>query len=166
MKKRILLLFLTVLLLAGCSPKKNSSEVSCYFPSTEYRYNSPDGSIAHEIRSNEGISSSTEVMNLYLKGPMDETLHNLFPNDLAVLAVYTTEDSVYVTVSDSLAVLSGARLILCCACLGRTAMDLTGTSSAQIRCESLLLDGKQSITINEKTVFYSDTFHQANPEVP
>ena len=45
-------------------------------------------------------------------------------------------------------------------------MGLAGTQSAQIQCETLLLDGKKFITVNENTVFYSDIFHQAKSEVP
>ena len=166
MKNRILLLAMIALLLVGCGQKQKNVEVRFYYPRAEYVYNLNDGVIAYEVRSNRGITSSAELMNLYLQGPTEEGFLTLFPDDLSVLSLYTMEDTVYVTISDSLADLSGAPLILTCACIGRTAMDLTGTTNAQIQCKKQLLDGKNFISINEDTVFYNDTFHQAPSEEP
>jgi hypothetical protein len=166
MKKRILLLVLIALLLVGCGLNMKNVDVRFYYPREEYGYNLKDGVIAYEVRSNGGIASSAELLNIYLQGPAEEGFRNPFPADLSVLSLYTLDDTVYIAVSDSLAELSGAKLILTCACIGRTAMDLTGTTNAQIQCEKLLLDGKNVITINENTVFYNDTFHQAPSEEP
>ena len=164
--KRILLLVLIALLLVGCGQNKKNADVRFYYPREEYGYNLKDGTIAYEVRSNGGISSTAELLNIYLQGPTEEGFRNPFPKELSVQSVYTVEDTVYVTVSDALAELSGAPLILTCACIGRTAMDLAGTANAQIQCEKLLLDGRNVITINENTVFYNDTFHQAPSEEP
>ena len=165
MKKHILLLILLISVLFGCANPLSPSDAAFYYPKAEFGYNSHDGAIAYEIRNNRGISSNADLLNLYLKGPADEDLRNPFPEDLTVISVYTLEDTVYVTVSDTMAKLSGAPLILSCACLGRTAMGLSNTTCAEIKCETLLLDGKKQITVNENTVFYSDIFHQSDSEV-
>lgn len=166
MKNRIILLLLIVLLISACAKEDKPSDVNFYYPKAEFDYNTDDGAIGYEVRSNGGIASSAILLNLYLQGPLEEGLLNPFPENVSVVSLYTLEDTVYVTLSDSMAELSGAPLILSCACICRTAMGLAGTQSAQIQCETLLLDGKKFITVNENTVFYSDIFHQAESEVP
>ena len=166
MKNRIILLLLIALLISACAKEDKPSDVNFYYPKAEFDYNTDDGAISYEVRSNGGIASSAILLNLYLQGPLEEGLLNPFPENVSVVSLYTLEDTVYVTLSDSMAELSGAPLILSCACICRTAMGLAGTQSAQIQCETLLLDGKKFITVNENTVFYSDIFHQAKSEVP
>ena len=165
MKNRIILLLLIALLISACAKEDTPSDVNFYYPKAEFDYNTDDGAIGYEVRSNGGIASSAILLNLYLQGPLEEGLLNPFPENVSVVSLYTLEDTVYVTLSDSMAELSGAPLILSCACICRTAMGLAGTQSAQIQCETLLLDGKKFITVNENTVFYSDIFHQAKSEV-
>ena len=165
MRNRIIAIVLIVFCLSGCFPSGNAAMVNFYYPRAEYGYNTEDGVIAAEVRNNGGISSAAPLLTLYLKGPLDEKLRNPFPAGLSVISVYTLEDTVYVTLTDALATLSGAPLILTCCCIGRTAMELTGANSAQIQCYNLLLDGKKFITVNDQTVFYSDTFHQAETGV-
>ena len=159
MIKRILCFVFVLLLLNGCARPLGASDASFYYPKKEYSYNDPDGVIGKEVRSNGGISSSARLLDLYLKGPLDEKLNNPFPEDITTVSFYTLGDTVYITLSDSMAALSGASLILASSCIGRTAMELAGVSNAQIQCENLLLDGKSFIVINENTVFYSDTYH-------
>ena len=165
MTKRILCVILILPLLCGCSRPLGASDVSFYYPKAAFSYNDSDGAIGVEIRNNGSISSSARLLDLYLEGPVDEKLRNPFPEDVTTVSFYTLENTVYVTLSDSMAVLSGASLILACSCVGRTAMELAGVSSAQIQCENLLLDGKAAIIISENTVFYSDTYHSSLPEV-
>lgn len=166
MTKRIVSFLLISLLLTGCFRTEKPSDVTFYYPKVKFDYNSDDGIIGQEIRSSGGIFSTARLLNLYLKGPHSEALRNPFPENVSVISVYTMDGTVYVTLSDSLAALSGAQLILACACIGRTAMELSDKQNAQIQCDTLLLDGKQFITINESTIFYSDTFHQSEQEVP
>lgn len=165
MTKRILCFITVLLLLGGCASPLGASDATFYYPKAVFSYNDVDGVIGSEIRNNGGISSSARLLDLYLEGPMDEKLLNPFPEDVTTVSFYTLEDTVYVTLSDSMAALSGASLILACSCVGRTAMELAGVSSAQIQCENLLLDGKEAITINDNTVFYSDTYHSSLTEV-
>lgn len=155
MKKAISLL-LVLLLLGGCGKKDSPGEVTFYYPRAEYTYNSPDSVIASETRDNGGYLSTVQLLSLYLEGPLEETLTDPFPKGISVLSAYTDGHTLYVTVSDEMATLSGAPLILACACLGRTGMEITGSVSAQIRCETLLLDGKQSITVSDNAMIYTD----------
>lgn len=154
--KRFTALLLLILLLAGCSMQSEETRFTFYYPRAQFRYNEPDGVIAGESRESGGMYSAAELLNIYLLGPIDERYANPFPEGLSVRSVYTRGDTIQVTVTDELATLSGAPLILACACVGKTAMALTGAEKAEIRCENLLLDGKSHITISKDSVIYTD----------
>jgi len=157
MKKTISIL-LVLLLFAGCVPENVPGEVTFFYPRLDYTYNTSDSVIASEERDSEGYISTVYLLGIYLAGPLEETLTNPFPKGLEVLSAYTDSHTVYITVSDQMATLSGASLILACACLGKTGIGLTGTETAVIRCESLLLDGKSSITVSGDTILYTDGY--------
>lgn len=163
--KRLIYLLLMMFFLAGCINPTTPSSVTFYYPRADFEYNSSDGILAPEVRSHGGNTSTAYLLDQYLDGPLGEKLVNPFPADASLISVHTVDNTVFITVSDTMAQLSGAPLILACACLGRTGMELSGTNQAHIQCKSLLLDGKTSIIVNEETIFYSDSFHSSNSEV-
>lgn len=155
--KRLLLLSLAVLVLVGCSQENDPGKMRFSYPRAEFSYNRADSVIVSEFREVDRSLSVGALLSMYLEGPMDSTLVNPFPQGLSIQSVWNDGHTLFITVSDHMATLSGAPLILACSCLGRTAMDISGAASADIRCESLLLDGKKSITVNADTVIYTDT---------
>ena len=157
--KRIIaaLLILTLLPgLCGCKNQSGGEEINYYYPRAEYQYNSADSILAPEVRETNGVTVAAELLETYFQGPIDPLFTNPFPVKLQLVSIYTDSTSVYITVSDEMAKLSGAPLIIACASLGKTAMDLTHKTEAFIQCQSLLLDGKKSIVINDETVLYLD----------
>lgn len=165
MMKKLLCLLCLLVLLTGCVQAPNKLEAAFYYPRAVYTYNQEDGVIAIEYRDKGGSTSAKDILSLYLQGPASETLVQPFPQGLTLSSIHTDGRTVYVTVTDELASLSGATLILACSCLGRTAMELTGCSSAEIRCENLLLEGRRTIFISDSTVLYSDTLPQTTDPI-
>lgn len=161
MRKFLCLLF-ALILLTGCVKEPKKTEAAFYYPRVIYAYNRDDAVVAKEFRDKGGSTSVNYLLDLYLQGPLSDNLQNPFPQNLRLLSVHTDGKTVYMTVTDELATISGASLILACSCLGRTAMELTGCSSAEIRCESLLLDGRRTIFINENNILYSDSMSEVN----
>jgi hypothetical protein len=161
MKKFLCLLFALVLL-SGCVQEPKKTEAVFYYPREVYFYNRDDAVVAKEFRDKGGSTSVSYLLDIYLQGPLSDNLQNPFPQNLRLFSVHTDGKTIYMTVTDELATLSGASLILACSCLGMTAMELTGCSSAEIRCESLLLDGRKAIFINENTILYSDSMTDVN----
>jgi len=157
--KRIIpaLLVLSILLgLGGCGIDSYGNQVSFYYPRAEYQYNSADSILAPEARDTDGVSIQSQLLQTYFQGPLDPAFTNPFPAGLKLVSVYTDSTAVYITVSDEMAKLSGAPLIIACASLGKTAMAMSRTSEAQIQCQSLLLDGKKTLVISDETVMYLD----------
>ena len=157
--KRIIPAFLILSLLlglCGCKDHSGGEEISYYYPRAEYQYNSADSILAPEARETNGVYVAAELLQTYFQGPLDPLFTNPFPAKLKLVSIYNDSTTVYITVSDEMAKLSGAPLIIACASLGKTAMDMTGTTEANIQCQSLLLDGKKAIVINDETVLYLD----------
>ena len=163
--KRMISCIMALLLLTGCAAIGNSSNINFYYPRAEFEYNSPDGAIDSEVRDHSGNTSTFSLLSLYLNGPLEVKFSNPFPADVKLLSVYTVDDTLYITLSDEFASLSGSSLILACACIGRTGMELSGAKEAKIQCSNLLLDGKSEIVVNDSTVFYSDEQTEAQSEV-
>ena len=158
--KRLLSLLMLLMIFSGCSLQKQENTATFYYPRVKYEYNVTDGVIGNELRNTGDRYAAQELLDLYLRGPVSEELSMPFPEDLSVIRVSNDGHTIFITVSDNLATLSGAPLILACSCLGRTAIALCHVESAEIRCENLLLDGKKSITVNADTIFYTDSVTQ------
>lgn len=163
--KKIAFLVSVLLLLSmlwGCEHDVSKNFVEFYYPRLEYGYNREknvfaDSAFALEKRDNMGYQSMQMLLSIYLEGPEDPALMNPFPEELSIVDVHTNGTTLMLTVSDHLAELTGLPLIIACASLARTGMEMTGTSAAEIRCETALLDGKNSITLDENTVIYLDS---------
>ena len=158
--KRLLPLLILMMIFSGCSLQKQENTATFYYPRVKYEYNTADGVIGHELRNTGDIYAAQELLDLYLQGPLSEELAMPFPGDMSVIHVSNDGHTIFITVSDNLATLSGAPLILACSCLGRTAIALCNVESAEIRCENLLLDGKRTITVNADTIIYTDSITQ------
>lgn len=156
--RRILavLLCLVLLIPAGCTNQGEEARVGFYYPRQEFTYGSIDGMIAREPRPDVTDQSAIRLLSLYFEGPVDAQFVNPFPEGLTVTDVHSDGHTLYITVSDHMARLSGAPLITACACLAKTGMSLVGTQAAYIRCETLLLDGKKGIAISDDTAFFYD----------
>ena len=162
--KHIISCIMALFLLTGCSTIGNSSTVNFYYPRAEFEYNSADGVIDSEVRDNGSNASTSSLLSLYLKGPVEIRFSNPFPANVKLLSAYTVKNTLYITLADEFATLSGSSLILACACIGRTGMELSGASEAKIQCNKLLLDGKPEVVINDTTFFYSDKDIDAQSE--
>ena len=159
MKKRILSILLVLLTLsaAGCRKEPEVSSLCFYYPRKEMTYTMEESVIAPDYRSDLTYQSAKLLLSVYLQGPLDPELRNPFPEGVTVVSVYTHGNVTYITLSEEFAQLTGVPLILACTSLGKTCMGLLSTEATTIRCESQLLDGKRSITIDENNVIFNDT---------
>ena len=154
--RRLLAAIMIVLLISGCSAAGNDGAFLFFYPRVEYTQNTEDSVIAEEKRQNLNLSSTGDILNLYAKGPEDPQLRNPFPAGFKVLSVYIMDNTVYLTVSDSLSTLNSIDLVLACSSLGQTAIGITGAQTAQISCENAKLDGMNQFTVSAETIYYLD----------
>lgn len=148
-------------LMAGCMGNESGDSISFYYPRADYGYNSHesiffDSAIMQEARTDIPYQSPSQVIGIYLKGPEGTELANPFPEGTTLKAISIYQGTLKISVSDHLSELTGIDLVIACACLARTGMELTDTTSVQILCENTLLDGKKSVTFDLNTVIFED----------
>lgn len=158
--KRILCIILAFAMLpvaAACQQQPSYTPLNFYYPRAEFAYGIEDGVIAAEIRTDLSYKSPSLLLSEYLEGPLGAEFTNPFPEGLKIVSVYTQSGTVYITLSDQLAQLSGVPLIIACACIAKTSMSLLKSANVQISCETKLLDGKKTVNINEQNIVFYDS---------
>lgn len=162
--KRILCLFLSLsilFILLGCQNNDTETANTFYYPRNDFGYNQQENkfyssAIQAELRQDVPHQSSVQILGEYLKGPLDPTLYNPFPTDLTLADMTIEGEVMYITVSDHLASLRDIPLMLACACLAKTAMSVTGTTTVCISCTFSLLNGGKYIIMNADSIIFDD----------
>jgi len=162
--KRLLCLILAVFLLFpvyGCQGLDSERAFTFYYPRKDYGFNAQEGKfydsfIETELREDISYQAAGKIMNVYLGGPLTQTLANPFPSKLTLKEISIKDHTLCITLSDHLSELTGIDLMIACACLSKTGMELTNTSSVQISCETELLDGKKSIILDQEALIIND----------
>ena len=170
--KKFLCILLTILLLIpliGCQRHNDSNAFTFYYPRSDFGYDTLeekfyDEIIAKEIREDISPSTTYEIISIHLKGPIIQDFANPYPENLSLETVVAEGETLYITVSDHLSYLTGIDLIVACACLGKTGMELTSTTTVQISCRKALLDGKKSIILQNDLIIVNDAVSNAATE--
>ena len=121
-------------------------------------HGSEDSVISAETREGQGIYQNTELLlNHYLAGPLSDTHASLFPSGTRLVGWHTEGNTLCITLSDQAAKLTGIDLTLACACLSKTFLELKDYETVRIQAESLPLDSKAYITMDESSLLLLDT---------
>lgn len=153
----LLLAFACMACFSGCSADTTLADsLNFYYCTSDISYQDADGVIAAETRQVEHNSDLINTLNLYLQGPAIEELRNPFPVDTKVESLRSDNETLYLTMSVPFGELSGLELTLACACLCRTALEITNLHTVQIRCPDVLLDGNPAITMNLDSLIWLD----------
>ena len=163
MKKIIALLLCLSLLgcLWGCVkvPGTPDVPVQFYYPQASQKdaLSSAGGLVSFELRESAGnIGKYAYLTQLYLQGPVTETLRNPFPRGTTLKSLLIKNGIVYLVLSDAIASLSGTELTLACACLTRTIYEMTGFRVVNIQAETQLLGGSRKLIMNVKDLQFMD----------
>ena len=131
--KRMIALLLCCLLLSGCgrSGKILIEPVYFYYPRNEFDYGYEDGVIDFEAIDGTGrMDDYWLLLNEYFTGPIDETLHNPFPEGTQLLSAERDGDLFRLTLSQEPLTLPEHLLTLACTCLSMTCFELTDCQQA------------------------------------
>ena len=153
--KRIiaLLLFVALFCCAGCQQySKEESGLRFYYCVSDLSYKCESAVISYEVKSGFSDEDLDQIMSHYLTGPMATDLRSPFPEGLSIISTECNRDSIYVTVSSELCLLTDIELTLACACLALTCFELTPAERIIITPEEGLLDGQRSITMDKNTL--------------
>lgn len=149
--------------ITGCQ-RGNAPDVPVkfYYPNATISYGTEEGLLSYELR--EGLNKSAEnSISEYLNGPKDNSFLNPFPKNTVLTKYELRDNTVFVTLSDSYATLTGLDLSIANTCLSMTVLELTGAVSVSIQCESALIDGHESIVLDRNSSLLYDSNKSTTP---
>jgi len=151
-----LLIFVT-LLFSGCGKQTLLAPESFYYPKTVYVQPDSNEVFAEEIRETDGCPDLGAILDLYLLGPMNAGLRNPFPRDCQLVSWSVNGTQLELILTDEFAQLTGIHLVIACASLAKTCINLTDVTSVMIKTDTLLLDGDQFVIITKDNLLLSDS---------
>ncbi len=157
----IFLCFLCLTLCFGCAEDAPEPQEGThfYYPLADLSFQPGSTCYDGEIRALDP-KDWVQILNIYFAGPESEHLRSPFPAGLLAQQTVLEGDTVYITVSDHLATLTGLDLTMACGCLSLTAMELTGGQRVVINAEDALLDGQKSITMDKNNLLLADNWQE------
>lgn len=161
-----LLVLMCLLYLPGCNSAEDLKSANFYYVRNSYVYGRGDGVMAAEIRSIEEFCNDQEILREYMYGPQDASLASPFPAGIEIKNFTRKEDTLYVTLSAHIVTLPKAKQVLACACLARTAMELTGAKSVHFQTDDTDFARMEPLFIDENSILLYDDYNSPVPNEP
>ena len=159
-----LLIVASLLCLYGCGSEEISKPANFYYIRNGFTYGNEDSVMAFEVRSIAGFSREQEILSNYLEGPLDTNrLVSPFPSGLEITEFIYEEKNLHITLSTHITTLSKAQQTLACACIARTAMELTGVTAVYFQTDSANYARMDPIIINKDSVLLYDDYQSLTP---
>ena len=158
MTRRLLVLLLPLLLLAGCrreEPARTAYEL--YFQEADLTCSAGEGAFRTETvylydeRTETPQQLAEALMEVLLRGPADETLKSTLPAGTTLLSLELAGDRAMVDLSAAYASLSGVALTLADGAIAMTLSQIPEISSVQITAQGreLVYRERQVLNIRE-----------------
>lgn len=151
MKKSLLcfVVIVCLLVLCGCSGSGSPEDRTAdfYYIQSDIDLENPQSVIITENRDAGPMQDLTALLNLYLQGPLDDSLRSPFPVGTTLVRIEEHSNYLEVTLSPRLANLTGIELTLACSCIAKTCMGLTDAPEIRISADQTTLDGASYIAI-------------------
>ena len=161
MKRVICMMLLVCLCLSGCSMTgdRMKEPVTFYYVRENYR-KEMNQVIDSELREAAGHKDDLPyLLALYSMGPSKEDLMCPFPRNTRIIPVTRTENSIELSLTDSVLTLTEADFTLAGACIAMTCMELMDVQEVSVVC------GDRKISIKkDNLLLYSDMFQNSQEE--
>ena len=158
MSRRLCLLLLPLLLLAGCRREESArTAYELYFQEADLTFSAGDGAFRTETvylydeRTETSQQLAEALMEALLKGPADETLKSTLPAGTTLLSLELEGDRARVDLSPAYESLSGVAMTLADSAIAMTLAQVPEVSSVQItvRGRELAYRERQVLNIRE-----------------
>ena len=136
MKHFLCLLMLFSLCLSACSitGERIKEPVTFYYVRENYQKDM-NQVIASELREAAGHRDDLPyLLALYSMGPAKEEFISPFPRNTRIIPVTRTDNSIELSLSDDMLVLSESEFTLASACIAKTCMELTDVQEVTVLC--------------------------------
>ncbi len=160
--KRLICIFLSLaILFIFCSCKSEETDIAepinFYYRTVPVTYGADACIITAEVRDATGYSRDyVSLIEQYLNGPKKYTSISPFPAGTTLEEFSLNVNNAQILLSPHMAILSGSELMVACACLSKTVIELTGVTTVQISSENSLLNNQETITVTADSFAYLD----------
>lgn len=154
------LIFTYLFLFCSCEPKNEPIEVpvTFYYRASETEFGAQDDLIIAQVREAQGHSQDYHyLISLYLNGSITYDCISPFPGGTTLEEFYVDDSKAYIVLSSQITTLSGSELMLACACMTKTVLEMTGVEAVEFSTSAGTLNGKDSITLTADSFVYQET---------
>ena len=145
--------------LSGCNDQKSADiqvPVNFYYCTDPIVYNSKHGVLTPELRDANGYTDDLmHLIELYLRGPVDDQLKSPFPAGIKITQFTQNENSLHFVFNEKFSELSGLEQTLARACFAKTILEYTQVEIIQISFESTVTGSRQTVTIKSDSILFS-----------
>ena len=149
----LILLLLALFSFVGCPKKSNTSTVNFYYCTANPEHHNQASVIHPEQRKIEtNLSDLEEILGMYFEGPVSSRLNSPFPSGTKLITVQPSKEVVAIVLSDEIGTLNGVELMIACACLATTVLEISQSEVVEIRAENALLNNQEYIEFTSQSV--------------
>lgn len=153
MKRIVACILLAVISLnfTGCVSISEDQEdtTTLYYIRSEYQYHNADNVIVGEDRTLAPKTEIRQLLDLYLAGPVDDSLVSPIPKGIEVVDIREYSGLLELTLSDTEA-LTDAQFSLACVCLGKTMMEDPDIIQVTV------ISGERNMTVDRNNFLLTD----------
>ena len=150
--KRLIAVVL-LLLLCGCAASPSfDSKVTLYYPAAG---DAAYGQLLAEYPFEGSGKTAEQVLSAYFS-LRDDAVFTPFPANISICSLKLKEDHATLVLSDEFASINGIDLTMACVAITKTVSALTGATTVTIGCNTVQLDGEQSLTFSESSFVWAD----------
>lgn len=147
----------TLFLFSSCELSSQPAEDSVifYYRSPKTEFGSQAELIIGEVRDAKGHTEDYSfLIEQYFNGPRTYDCISPFPAGTTLEELSFDSSKAYIVLTSQIATLSGSELMLACACLTKTVLEITGVDSVQISSSNGTLNAMESITLSADSFTY------------
>lgn len=149
--KRLVGAVLLCAVLCGCSFLDSEDAVRFYYVRSSYSYYNDAPVIIAEYRDIAVHRQDLQyLLSLYLMGPVGESAVCPFPKNTRLIGLSADGGKLTLDLTDTTRTLSDSAYSLACACISRTAMELTEVESVTV------VSGSRSLTTERDGIMLTD----------
>lgn len=147
--------FLYLLCSCGNNNIKIKDPVNFYYCTPETQFGEHSTLMVAQIReAKDHIQDYPYLISQYLNGPITYDCVSPFPGGTTLEEFTINKSQASIVLSPHIATLSGSELMLACACMTKTVIEMTGVETVQISTIEGTLNGKDFIVLTADSFVY------------